>query len=304
MSLNRPPLLLALLLLPLAFPALGAGPSVLAATRLADLQFGNLAPGEARGACTLVPGGGSTVSGGVSLCGGAAQAAQFEVQGPAGAPFAIECSPDPVMFHQGRDAYQVNFEPAVPGQGWVFDAGGRALVQLGATLQVPGDAAAGGLPPVPLRLTVRSGHHPAAAVSFSLRGRMIATLRARESQTMAFGRLVSPQADSLISLEPGGGLTTAGGEPLLALGGQATPGGFELTGEPDAAFSVTLPAGATLRGPQGTMELEDFRSDTSSGRGTLAGGTATVRVGATLRVKAKQPPGLYRGHYLVVFSYD
>jgi hypothetical protein len=304
MSLNRCPLLLAILLLPLPFPALGAEPSVLAATRLADLQFGNLVPGAAMGACALAPGGGSTVSGGVSLCGGAAQAALFEVQGPAGAPFAIECSPDPVVFHQGRDTYQVTFEPAVTERAWVFDAGGRAVVQVGATLQVPGDAAPCGLPPVPLRLTVRSGHLPAATVSFSLRGRIMAALRARESQAMSFGRLVSPQADSLVRLEPGGGLTPAGGEPLLVLGNQASPGAFELTGEPDAGFSITLPAGATLRGPQGTMELDDFRSDLPSGRGSLEGGSATVRVGATLRVKGRQPVGLYRGTYLVTFSYD
>jgi hypothetical protein len=304
MPLNRRPLLLALLLLPGPLHALKAQTAELAATRLADLQFGNLAPGEARGECTLAPGGGRTVSGGVSLCGGAAQSAQFEVQGPAGAPFSIQVSPDPAVFHHGRDAYQVTFEAAVAGREWLFDAGGRALVQVGGTLQVPGDAGPCTLPPVALRFTVCCGHHAPASASFSLRGRIMAALRVRESAAMNFGRLVSPHEDSLIRLEPAGGLTPVSGGALVILGNQARPGGFELTGEPGAGFSVTLPTGATLHGPAGTMELEDFRSDLPSGRGTLAGGTATVQVGATLRVKANQPPGLYRGTYLLAFSYD
>ena len=277
----------------------------LAATRLADLDFGVLTPGEGSGECVLAAGGGRTASGGIGLCGSHAHPAQFELQGPASAPFTVQIDPDPAGFRHGRELYQLTgFHIPVPDQGRVFDGSGRAIVLLGATLHVPGNAAPCTLPPVPLRLTVHCARHAPATASFTLRGRIRAALRARESVAMTFGRLVTPSVDSRVRLEPGGGLVPVDGGPLLALGGQARTASFALTGEPDARFSVTLPVSMTLHGPQGTLDVEDFRSDAEAGQGVLTAGAATVQVGATLRVKANQAPGLYRGTYLVTFSYD
>jgi hypothetical protein len=57
---------------------------------------------------------------------------------------------------------------------------------------------------------------------------------------------------------------------------------------------------------QGVMDGAQLSTDlqAAEGRGLLASGTATVQVGATLRVQDRQPAGHYHGTYLVTFPYD
>ena len=103
---------------------------------------------------------------------------------------------------------------------------------------------------------------------------------------------------------------TATGDVTLMTGGQFTQGSsasFDLTGSPNAAYQITLPADnqVALTGSQGgSMSLSSFTSS-PSGQGQLnASGTQTVYVGATLAVGSNQAPGTYSGSFNVTVVFQ
>jgi hypothetical protein len=112
---------------------------------------------------------------------------------------------------------------------------------------------------------------------------------------MNFGNLaVQALTGGTAVLSPAGAITTTGGVTSPATQGAIAAASFTVTGDGNRTFSITLPASVVLTRNTGTetMTANAFTSNPTP-TGTLASGTATLTVGATLTVAAAQMPGVY-----------
>jgi hypothetical protein len=113
---------------------------------------------------------------------------------------------------------------------------------------------------------------------------------------MNFGNIAVGNAAGTVLLSPAGGRTPSGGVTLPATTGTVSSATFNVTGEANYTYVITLPTGTfTLNGPSSnTMTIGTFTSTTTSGTATLSsGGTDGISVGATLSVGASQATGVY-----------
>ena len=123
-----------------------------------------------------------------------------------------------------------------------------------------------------------------------------------------FGRIAQSATPGYVTISENGTRWVTG---LQVISGSAvSPAIFNFTGDPGAAFFVTLPTSATLTryGGAETMTVTNFVVNISGqmdGTGILdAGGFAQGNIGATLNVDANQPIGVYDGTFAVVYAYN
>jgi len=112
---------------------------------------------------------------------------------------------------------------------------------------------------------------------------------------MNFGNVAAGAALGTVVLTPAGARSVTGGVTLPAIAGTVTAASFDVTGQANFTYAITLPAAATTidDGGGNTMTVTTFTSNPNS-TGTLsAGGAETLTVGATLNVGATQVAGTY-----------
>ena len=148
-----------------------------------------------------------------------------------------------------------------------------------------------------------------ASVTAQAYAEVIAALTATETSQMNFGRFSPEIEGGQIVLSPSGERNSMGS--VILGGGNAQPGIFTITGEPEASFSIQLPTGPaylTHQGSSNAMQVTDWQSDPPSGTGsgTLAEGYQNVSIGATLIVGSMQenPVGMYTGTFSLTFAYN
>ena len=148
-----------------------------------------------------------------------------------------------------------------------------------------------------------------ASVTAQAFAEIIAALTATETAQLNFGRFSPETQGGKVVLTPDG-VRTAQGSVVLG-GGAHNSASFYITGEYDATFSITLPAGPavltnTLNAK--TMQVSDWQSYPAPGIGVgkLNGGAMTVHIGAVLNVgdMNANPVGIYAGTYAITFAYN
>ena len=114
--------------------------------KTADLAFGNIASGTSEGTVVIATDGARTSTGGVTLieAGNVSNAASFDVNGLADASFTIEV-PASIVIETEGGAEQMTVDNFVSSLGAdsVLNANGEATLQVGATLNVSAQQAAG-----------------------------------------------------------------------------------------------------------------------------------------------------------------
>jgi hypothetical protein len=113
---------------------------------------------------------------------------------------------------------------------------------------------------------------------------------------MNFGNIaVSSSAGGTVVLAPAGTRTTTGSVTLPATTGTFSAAHFNVTGNPNYSYAITLPSTPTTvtYAATNTMTVNVFTSDPTP-TGLLDGtGKQTINVGATLNVSAAQAAGTY-----------
>lgn len=108
-----------------------------------------------------------------------------------------------------------------------------------------------------------------------------------------------------VTLSPNSERTTTGGVEL-ADGGNVSAATFEITGESGYTFAVTLPAdNYVLTNGSESIIINNFTTDFNSGN-SIAAGSQTIKVGATLNINPNQTPGKYvsQGGFNVAVNYN
>jgi len=123
---------------------------------------------------------------------------------------------------------------------------------------------------------------------------IITPIAIEKTVDMNFGNVaVSPDDAGTVVLSTEGTRSKTGGVTLPVTTGTFTSAEFNVTGETDATYSISLPAAEiSLSNGTETMTVGNFISSPTT-TGVLTGGAQTITVGATLNVAAGQASGIY-----------
>lgn len=132
--------------------------------------------------------------------------------------------------------------------------------------------------------------------------KIIAPLEISNTASLYFGTVAPSltQGDSVV-------VTPAGdkkcGAALTCLTADHTAAAFDVKGEADAVYTISLPGGIEITNDKGDgMKVYDFTGSQDGGR--LVKGEDSFTVGGTLNVEARQPAGKYTGRFVVAVEYQ
>jgi hypothetical protein len=123
-------------------------------------------------------------------------------------------------------------------------------------------------------------------------------------QELAFGKFVAASGGS-VTVSPAGA-RSASGSVFLVPSGAWSAAQFMVTGDPDLAYSISLPANGTvtLNSGANSMALSNFTSNPAATGQLSGGGAQMLAVGATLSVANGQPRGSYTGAFEITIHYN
>ncbi|MFZ4621813.1 MAG: DUF4402 domain-containing protein [Bacteroidota bacterium] len=123
---------------------------------------------------------------------------------------------------------------------------------------------------------------------------------------LRFGIIIPDVLPGTVIINPVRARTKTGG-PYLVNQGSTTqwgPAQFVVSGEPNTAYSITLPYnGIIIIVGMEMMDVDEWTSYPSSNTSLSASGTQTFYVGGTLHVEGNQHWGSYSGAFTVTVHY-
>ncbi|MFC1589297.1 DUF4402 domain-containing protein [Pseudomonadota bacterium] len=147
---------------------------------------------------------------------------------------------------------------------------------------------------------------PAQAVTATatVDAHIIKTIGMTTRNGLTFGDISAGTTSGTVILTPGGARTATGGT-TIDTSTTGNPATFDIQGEPNASFSITLPVSVILSDTAShTMTVDNFTSSPTPS-GVLDGsGQQTLFVGAVLNVSANQSFGSYSGQMSVTVDYN
>ena len=109
---------------------------------------------------------------------------------------------------------------------------------------------------------------------------------------MSFGNIAVITLGTVV-LSPNSSRVGAGGITFPAVSGSITSASFDVTGEANLTYAITLPLSCIISSGGNNMTVDTFIS-TPSATGTLSGtGTQQLNIGATLNIAGAQAQGTY-----------
>lgn len=122
-------------------------------------------------------------------------------------------------------------------------------------------------------------------------------------QGLSFGQVIATAAAGSVLVTPEGMRSGSGGA-FLGSGLDASPSLFNVTGEPNQVYTISLPSSVIVSNGAQSMTVSGFESN-PSGSGNLGStGSETLAVGATLEVGSSQSGGTYSGTFMVTVAYN
>jgi len=154
-----------------------------------------------------------------------------------------------------------------------------------------------------LTTTDAEAQQNSATASANASASIVSAISIVRNVDLDFGQVVAGGSPGTVVMTPVGSRSATGGATLGSFS-SAAAASFTVSGDPDAAYSITLPISATLTSGGDTMILNNLTSN-PSGAGVIGGGGSQVlNVGGTLQVGASQPSGAYSGSFNVMVAYN
>ena len=144
----------------------------------------------------------------------------------------------------------------------------------------------------------------AATENATVTANVISTISLTNQAGLAFGDIASSNVAGTVVLSPDGSRISTGGASInsTVAGGPAV---FDVQGDPNAVYAITLPASVMLTAPAGnSMSVDNFTSLPATTGLTDSGGQQTLFVGGTLNVGGNQGFGSYSGIMSVTVEYN
>lgn len=142
----------------------------------------------------------------------------------------------------------------------------------------------------------------AADADASAGAEIIAPLQIANVDALYFGTIAPSLSSGDTVVVNAAGARTCGAE-LTCLTDDHTAASFNVTGEADNVYTITLPSSVSIgNGAGASMTVNAFTG--SQNTGTLVAGADSFTVGGTLNVAANQAAGEYTGTFSVTVEYQ
>jgi hypothetical protein len=144
----------------------------------------------------------------------------------------------------------------------------------------------------------------AATATATVSADIISTINVGARNGLIFGDISSSSVAGTVILSTSGNRTTTGGATVNS-SSSGSPATFDVSGDANASFSITLPVSITLSdGSSNNMIVDNFTSSPSPAGVLDSSGKQSLFVGATLNVSSNQPFGSYSGLMSVTVDYN
>lgn len=132
--------------------------------------------------------------------------------------------------------------------------------------------------------------------------KIIAPLEISNTASLYFGTIApSLTQGDVVVVSPAGDKKC--GAALTCLTSDHTAAAFDVKGEADAAYTISLPGGIEITNDKGdAMKVSNFTGSKDAGR--LLNGADQFTVGGTLDVGVRQAAGKYAGRFVVAVEYQ
>ncbi len=156
-----------------------------------------------------------------------------------------------------------------------------------------------------------SAYLSAATEPATATANVITTLTLANTADLSFGDITHNGAIGTVTVAPGGGISSGGNATAMGTG-TVSAASYNVTGDGNRAYVITLPNSATIS--DNTTGLVDITVnaflDNYGGTaavpaaGALTGGADTLTVGATLNFVGTEPADTYTGTFDVTINYQ
>jgi lipopolysaccharide export system protein LptA len=144
----------------------------------------------------------------------------------------------------------------------------------------------------------------AATTTAIVEANIVSTINLVAQNGIVFGDISSSSIPGTVTIGTDSSRVTTGGVTVNS-NTSGTPATYEVSGDPNAFYHVTLPDSVVLTSAAGDSMVVNNFSSIPDAQGQLdAGGKQNMNIGATLNVGSFQPFGAYRGIMSTTVDYD
>jgi len=147
-------------------------------------------------------------------------------------------------------------------------------------------------------------HAAAATATATITVNIVRPISMMTKSGMQFADISSKESAGTVVLSPRGSRLSTGGASIKSTLASA-PAAFEVQGEPNSTYSISLPKSVVMTKLEGkSMVVDKFTSLPAATGLTDSNGKQMLYVGATLNIGSKQEPGPYAGTMIVRINYE
>ena len=144
----------------------------------------------------------------------------------------------------------------------------------------------------------------AATATTTVDANIVSTISITAQNGIVFGDIGASSIPGTITISVDGSRTSTGGATINT-NTSGTPANFEVAGDPNALFMITLPDSVVITSSAGdTMTVDNFTSSPSVNGQLDSSGRLNFKVGATMNVIGFQPFGAYTGIMSATVEYN
>ena len=144
----------------------------------------------------------------------------------------------------------------------------------------------------------------AATETATVDANIVSTINIVTQNGIVFGDIGASSIPGTVTIDIDGSRTSTGGATVNS-NTPGTPAQFEISGEPNALYIITIPSSIVITSPAGdNMTVDNFVSAPSDSGQLDPGGRQILNVGATMNVGSFQPFGAYRGVMTTTVEYN
>jgi len=152
-----------------------------------------------------------------------------------------------------------------------------------------------------------TSHHQnlnAATTTTTVEANIVSTINIEAQNGIIFGDLSTSSIPGTINIDTSGTRTATGGTTINT-NTSGSPAKFEVSGDPNGLYDITLPISVVITSVAGdSMTVDNFSSTPESNGQLDSGGTQNLSVAARLNVGGFQPFGSYTGLMTTTVEYN
>jgi hypothetical protein len=144
----------------------------------------------------------------------------------------------------------------------------------------------------------------AATTTTTVEANIVSTINITAQNGIVFGDIGASGIPGTVTIDVDGSRTSTGGATINT-NTSGTPATFEISGDPNALYVITLPSSVVITSSAGdSMTVDNFNSAPSVSGQLDSSGRQYLNVGARMNVGSFQPFGSYQGIMATTVEYN